>query len=133
MRKNDNSTHGKLTCFFPNNGSMRSLPSTLPMHCPHRMPGHWEAKTCTSPWTSLAKIQNDHTREKHKQRRDFHDTVRLATGVTIFDQVSKEGLSTARCKLISCSIEACDFPEVRSTASTCVGRGNHKLRAGMEI
>lgn len=69
-----------------------------------------------------------YTREKHNGHRDFHHTMRLVTGVTIVDQVSKEGLSTAKCKLISCSIEACDFPDVRSTASTCVGGGNHKPR-----
>ena len=46
---------GNWQFFLPNNGSMRSVPSTLPAHCPRRMPGHWAAKTCTSPWTSLAK------------------------------------------------------------------------------
>lgn len=70
-----------------------------------------------------------YTREKHKWHRDFHHTMRLVTGGTIFDQVSKEGLSTAKCKLISCSIEACDFPDVRSTASTCVGRRKSQAKA----
>lgn len=64
-----------------------------------------------------------YTREKHKRHRDFHHTMRIV------DQVSKEGLSTAKCKLISCSIEACDFPDVRSTASTCVGQRRSQAKA----
>lgn len=65
---------GNWQFFPPNNGSMRSVPSTLPVHCPRRMPGHWAAKTCTSPWTSLA---------KHTKRLPTPGRNTMGTGISI--------------------------------------------------
>ena len=121
---------------------------TSPNLTPAKLPGHSLAKTCTSPWTSWVKRWQ---RQHHSRPLSSQDITELFRLFVAFCsrlryvvgpcwsqkvqkvqnvqnvQASKDGESTAKRRLISCSMAAWDFPLDKSTASTSQLRWWHGM------